>query len=167
MASEPAAKTIAAGRVGRAHGLDGSFYVTQPVPRLLALQAPVTVAGHARTIVRRAGTESRPILRLEGMSCREDAEALRGATLSFAVEQAPALGQGEFWSHELEGCAVCGQDGPLGTVHRLIGLPSCEALEVKLSAGGELLVPMVADAIRAVDIASRRIEIDVEFLGQP
>ena len=52
-------------------------------------------------------------------------------------------------------------------MHRLIGLPSCEALEVRLTAGGELLVPMVADAIRAVDIASRRIEIDVEFLGQP
>ena len=86
MASEPAARTIAAGRVGRAHGLDGSFYVTQPVARLLALQAPVTVAGDARTIVRRAGTESRPILRLEGMRCREDAEALRGATLSLPID---------------------------------------------------------------------------------
>ena len=31
--------------------------------------------------------------------------------------------------------------------------------------GGELLVPMVKDAVRGVDVAARRIEIDLDFLG--
>jgi 16S rRNA processing protein RimM len=165
--SEPPTKAIEAGRVGRPHGLDGSFYVTQPVIRLLALSSPVTIAGHTRKIVRRAGTEQRPILRLEGIERREEAETLRGETLLLASEKAPALEPQEYWSHELEGCTVYGADGPLGTVKSMIGLPSCEALEVTLSAGGELLVPMVREAIHSVDIASRRIEIDLEFLGQP
>jgi len=167
MVSDPPARAIEAGRVGRPHGLDGSFYVTQPIPRLLALNSPVTIAGHKRRIVRLAGTEQRPILRLEGMERREDAEALRGATLRFEPDQAPALEAQEYWSHELEGCAVCGRDGTLGTVERMIVLPSCEALEVALTGGGELLVPMVREAIRSIDIPARRIEIDVDFLGQP
>ena len=40
----------------------------------------------------------------------------------------------------------------VGTVARLIELPSCEVLEVRRAGGGEpLLVPMVSDAIRAVE----------------
>jgi 16S rRNA processing protein RimM len=166
MTSESPPPTIEMGRIGRAHGLDGSFYVTQPVERLLALRVPVTVAGRQRAIVRRSGTVQRPILRLDGMERREDAEALRGQALLLEPEQAPALEPQEYWSHDLEGCAVCDQNGQLGTVTRLIELPSCEALEVRLTGGGELLVPMVRDAIRAIDLASRRIEVDTTFLGE-
>ena len=50
---------LPAGRVGRPHGLDGSFYVTRPRPRLLGIGVAVTVAGRSAEIVRRAGTEQR------------------------------------------------------------------------------------------------------------
>ncbi len=54
----------------------------------------------------------------------------------------------------------------LGTVSRLIELPSCEALEVVRDRGGQpLLVPMVKDAIRRVDPSARRIEVDLDFLA--
>ena len=54
----------------------------------------------------------------------------------------------------------------LGTVTRLIELPSCEALEVTRVQGGEpVLVPMVKDAVRSVQSAERRIEVDLDFLG--
>jgi hypothetical protein len=54
----------------------------------------------------------------------------------------------------------------LGTVSRLLELPSCEALEVLPADGGEaVLVPMVADAVREVAPAQRRIDVDLEFLG--
>jgi 16S rRNA processing protein RimM len=55
----------------------------------------------------------------------------------------------------------------VGTVRRLVPLPSCEALEVERSDGGEdLLVPLVRDAVREVDVAARRVEIDLSFLGE-
>ncbi len=38
-------QSMSAGRVGRAHGLDGSFYVTGARPRLLTLGTAVTVDG--------------------------------------------------------------------------------------------------------------------------
>ena len=59
---------LEAGRVGRPHGLDGSFYVTRPVPELLAAGTPVQVAGGERRVERRAGSDEQPIVRLAG--CR-------------------------------------------------------------------------------------------------
>jgi 16S rRNA processing protein RimM len=165
-ASDRAQAGLQAARVGRAHGLDGSFYVTGPLTRLLTLGASVTIDGRPATIVRRAGTDRRPIVRLEGVCDRAAAEALRGAAIAVAQEQAPQLDDDEWWAHELEGCAVVDQDGRvLGTVARLIALPSCEVLEVPRASDAQpLLVPMVKDAIRQVDVAARRIVIDARFL---
>ena len=157
---------LPAGRVGRAHGLDGSFYVTAPRPRLLRAGTSVTVAGRSAEIVRRAGTDRRPIVRLEGVDDREGADALRGMALTVEEIEAPALGEGEWWAHELEGCTVVDGGRLIGTVQRMIELPSCEALEVQREQGGMLLVPMVNDAIRRMAVADRRIEVDMSFLGE-
>jgi 16S rRNA processing protein RimM len=159
------AAELQAGRVGRAHGLDGSFYVTGALPRLLTLGAAVTVGGRSAEIVRRSGTDARPIVRLRGVSDRAGAEALRGVALMVAATGAPALGEDEWWAHELQDCQVFDGERLLGTVIRLIELPSCEAIEVDSAAGGDaLLVPLVRDAIRKVDASARRIDVDGEFL---
>jgi 16S rRNA processing protein RimM len=163
---------LPAGRVGRAHGLDGSFYVTAPRPRLLTIGRSVTVAGRSAEIVRRAGTDRRPIVRLEGVDDREGADALRGMALTVEEIEAPALGEGEWWAHELEGCTVVDGGRLIGTVQRMIELPSCEALEVRREMtgsqppGAPLIVPMVKDAIRRMAVADRRIEVDMSFLGE-
>ena len=158
--------SLAAGRVGRPHGLDGSFYVTRPRPRLLKLGTAVAVAGRAASIVRRAGTDARPIVRLEGIEGRSAAEALRGMELTVEDAAAPTLEDGEWWAHELEGCEVIDGARLLGTVERLLELPSCEALEVRRANGGEVvLVPLVKDAVRRVSPGERRIEVDLDFLG--
>lgn len=164
---EDTAPDLQAGRIGRAHGLDGSFYVTVPRPRLLAVETNVTVAGRRTTIVRRAGTDEHPIVRLEGIGDRVAAQALRGVALMVEQLEAPALVEGEWWAHELEGCAVVDGERLIGTVSRLIELPSCEALEVRREQGGEsLLVPMVKDAIRRMAVSEGRIEVDMGFLGE-
>ena len=158
---------MSVGRVGRAHGLDGSFYVTGAIGRLLTLGAEVSVAGREAQIVRRAGTEQRPIVRLDGIDDRAGAEALRGAELSMPRGELPPLGEGEWWAHELEGCTVADGAHEIGVVERLLELPSCEVLEVRRSdAEGTLLVPLVKDAIRRIAPQLRRIEIDLGFLEQ-
>jgi 16S rRNA processing protein RimM len=150
-----------AGRVGRPHGLDGSFHVTRPRGVLLSLGGALRIGEDAFEIVRRAGTDDRPILRLRGVDDREGIEALRGADLMVQRADAPALPDGEYWAEDLEGCVVVTRDGrELGVVERMRPLPSCEVLEV-----GELLVPMVADAVLSVEVAARRIVVDPGFLG--
>lgn len=156
-----------AGVVGRPHGLDGSFYVGAPEATLLTLGVTVTVGGVERSIVRRAGTDRRPILRLAGCEDRDGAEALRGQELRVPPPERAPLGPDEWWAEELEGARVFDGERELGVVRRLLALPSCECLEVERAQGGEdLLVPLVRDAIRGVDVAARRIDVDLRFLGE-
>jgi 16S rRNA processing protein RimM len=155
---------LSAGRVGRPHGLDGSFHVTRPRAQLLQAGAVLTVAGERREIDRRAGTDERPIVRLAGCADRTAAEALRGQDLLVARTEAPALGEEEWWPEELEGCRVHDGDRPVGVVRAVSALPSCEVLEVEREEGGELLVPLVRDAVRSVDVKRREIDVDLAFL---
>jgi len=164
--SEPGPGWLRAGGVGRPHGLDGSFHVWEPNADLLTLGASVTVAGRELKIVRRAGTDRQPILRLESCERRDDAEALRGELLLVPRSAAPPLGPDEWWAEDLEGCAVRDGGQEVGTVARLLALPSCEVLEVARPGDApDLLVPLVSDAVRWVDLERREIDVDLRFLG--
>ncbi len=141
--------------------------MTQPNPALLATGKLLTVAGREHRIVRRAGTNTNVIVRLEGHEDREAAEAVRGQDLLVPRDVAPELEPDEWWAEDLEGCRVHDGARTIGTVKRLRALPSCEVLEVERSDGeGEMLVPLVSDAVREVDIERKRIEIDLKFLGE-
>ena len=158
---------LCAGRVGRPHGLDGSFYVAEPKPQLLDAGCGLSVRGRQARIAQRKGTDQRPIIRLEGSSNRVDVEELRGEPLLVARGEAPALPDDEWWTEDLEGCVVRSAGRVLGTVSRLIALPSCEALEVRSADGAPaLLVPLVSDAVCSVDLEQKQIEINLEFLGE-
>ena len=80
---------------------------------------------------------------------------MRGEPLMVEAE----LGPGEWLAADLVGCEVVG----LGPVARVVGGPSCDVLELRDGT----LVPLVSDAVRSVDVATRRIEVDREFLGEP
>ena len=57
---------VTAGRVGRAHGRDGSFYVEEP--RIdFELGSQVRIAGVEYEVIRRAGIDDRPLIKLEGV----------------------------------------------------------------------------------------------------
>jgi 16S rRNA processing protein RimM len=158
---------LRAGRVGRPHGLDGSFHVSDPRAALLVLGASVAVGERTLQIVRRAGTERRLIVRLEGCEDRAAAVALGGQELLVTRSQAPPLDPDEWWAEDLEGCLVHDAGVAVGTVRRLLELPSCEVLEVERpDRQGDLLVPLIGDAVRHVDIENRRIDVDLRFLGE-
>ena len=158
---------LRAGRVGRPHGLDGSFHVVDASPQLLAAATEVLLDGEARLIVRRAGHDRRPILRLEGCEDRAAAALLQGRELAVPRGEAPELEPDEWRIEDLEGCRVLDGEREVGVVVRLVSLPSVDVLEVQRSAGeGKLLVPLVTDAVRRVDTDAREIQIDLVFLGE-
>lgn len=144
------------GRVGRAHGLDGSFYVTgasHPLPEGMT----VTVAGQSARIERRGGTPERPLIQLSGVGDRDRVVELNGESLLADIADAP-LESDEWLAADLVGCEVPG----VGKVTRVVGAPSCDVLEV----GAEgILIPFISDAIKDIDLARRRIEVDRAFLG--
>jgi 16S rRNA processing protein RimM len=142
-------------------------HVVQARAALLTAGARVVVEGRERVVARRAGTDERPIVRLEGCEDRDAAEALRGAELLVARGAAPALGEDEWWPEELEGCRVTDGAVEVGVVERVSPFPSCDVLEVARLDGGALLVPLVRDAVRSVDVEARRVDVDLRFLEGP
>jgi 16S rRNA processing protein RimM len=140
---------VSAGRVGRAHGRDGSFYVDgadHPLP----LETAVVVGGDERRVVRRAGTDRRPLVRLSGIEAREDVVAVSGEPL--LVDN--TLDAGEWLAASLVGREV----RDLGRVRRVLDGPSCSLLELEDGT----LVPFVSDAVVSV---GEVIDVDREFLG--
>ena len=128
-------------------------------PELLAGREELLLGERRVTLTRHSGTPEKPILRVKGFGSREDAEALRGTELRVTLAEAPALGEGEFWARDVEGCRVFDGDVEVGVVSRMIALPSCEALEV-----GDRLIPLVRDAVRSIDLEARRIDVDLSFV---
>jgi len=133
--------------------------VTRPRAVLLALGRVIRVGEAETEIVRLAGTDERPIVRVALASDREAVEVLRGADLLVRRSDAPPLEPGEYWAEQLEGCRVVDGEREVGVVTRLVNLPSCDVLEV-----GELLIPMVHDAVRSIDVDARVIDVDLGFL---
>ena len=163
----PERHLLSVGRVASPHGLDGSFHVIATAPELLTAGRAVVIAGVARKIDRRAGHDGRLIIRVVGCEDRDAAQALRGQQVSVARSAAPELDEDEWWAEDLEGCAVRDGETEVGTVRRLLALPSCEVLEVTRVAGGaDLLVPLVSDAVRSVDVEAQVIDVDLAFLGE-
>jgi 16S rRNA processing protein RimM len=142
--------------VGRVHGRDGSFYVEAPGH---AFPAGLRVAiGSAEfEVAQRKGTDDRPLIRLVGIDDREAAVAVQGEPLLVDEAESP-LEQDEYLVSDLVGCEVEG----LGYVERVLDGPSCDVLEVGHDG---VLIPLVSDAIKRIDLQRRIIEVDREFLG--
>jgi len=145
------------GWVGRSHGIAGAFVVAEPTERteLFEPGRRVLVGGRESRIASRRGTSQRPILELEGgAAVRGDAIEVPRADL--------VLVEGEYLLDDLVGCRVADGDRVLGVVTDVLVLPAADALEVE----GTLLVPLVAAAIRSIDIDARQIDVDTRFLDE-
>jgi 16S rRNA processing protein RimM len=140
---------VTAGRVGKPHGLDGSFYVEGP-RHSLPEGAALTVAGREHRIARRGGTDERPLVRLEGV---DDSRPLRGELLLVEDE----LAEDEWLASDLVGLTV----RDMGRVVRVIDAPSCSVLELDDGT----LIPFVSDAVTRVDLDAGEIHVDADFLG--
>ena len=140
---------MTAGRVGKPHGLDGSFYVDGPRHELPE-GTTLTIAGAEQRVERRAGTDERPLIRLGGV---DDARPLRGELMLVEDE----LAEGEWLASDLVGMRVPG----LGTVARVVDAPSCSVLELDDGT----LVPFVSDAVERVDLDAGEIQVNEGFLG--
>ena len=137
------------GRVGRQHGLDGSFVVelASEDPRWFAPGAKLLVEGDPAEVVASKTAGGRPVIRL-------DRKPERGAALEVERTSLPATEDGEFYVFELIGLEVVEETGrPLGKVVDVAPGVANDALELE---GGAML-PLHEDCIRDVDLTRGRI----------
>ena len=140
--------------------------VAEPTERIELLDPArtVSVAGFERTIEWRRGTRERPLLKLEGADGRDAVDALRGQAITVPRAALGPLGEGDFLVRDLIGADVTDGARRIGWVRDVLPMPSADVLEVKREGAPDLLVPLVDDAVRDIDVDARRVEIDLQFL---
>jgi len=91
---------------------------------------------------------------------RNAAEKLKGLLIAVPRSSLPKQGKDEYYWSDLIGLAVVNEEGvQLGAVSGLLETGANQVLSVK-GAGGEILIPFVATAIRQVDLPNRCIRVD-------
>ncbi|WP_329364202.1 ribosome maturation factor RimM [Streptomyces sp. NBC_00669] len=159
---------LVVGRIGRAHGIKGEVSVEvrtdEPELRLApgAVLATDPAATGPLTIATGRVHSGRLMLRFEGVSDRNGAEALRGTMLIAEVdpEQTPEDPE-EFYDHQLIDLDVVTVDGrEVGRITEVSHLPYQDLLVVARTGGGEVLVPFVMEIVPEIDLDAQRAVID-------
>ena len=158
---------VLVGRIARPHGLKGHVVVKPETDFVERRFAP-----GSRMWTRRAGVVesltvassrlqgARPIVGFEGFESVDEVVPLAGCELRVPEGALQALGEGQYYEHQLAGCVVETMRGErVGTVVRVEGGVGGSRLVV---AGdrGEVLIPFVAAICPDVDVEARRIRVD-------
>ena len=151
------ADLVAVGRVGRPHGLDGSFAVEDASqdPRWFAEGAELLVDGEPAVVVASKRAGGRPVIRL-------DRAVSRGAVLAVPRAALAPPEEPETWyAFELVGLDVVEEGGR--ALGRVTGVEPGVANDVLELDEGRLLLPFVDACVRDVDLAAGTIVVAPGF----
>ena len=137
---------VTVGRVGRPHGLDGSFFVeaASEDPARFAEGAELWVEGVPARVVASKRAGGRPVVRL-------DREVARGAVLAVPREALPPPALDEWYAFQLVGLEVVEEGGR--ALGRVAAVEPGVANDVLALEDGRLL-PFVESCVRDVDLAA-------------
>jgi 16S rRNA processing protein RimM len=140
---------VVVGRVGRPHGLDGSFVVEDASEdeRWFAVGARVLVGDAEAEVVASKRAGGRPVVKL-------DRGVARGCALEIERTALPPTGDDEYYAFQLVGLEVVEEGGrALGKVARVEPGVANDVLELE----DGLALPMVEDCVRSIDLREGRI----------
>jgi 16S rRNA processing protein RimM len=146
---------VVVGRVGKSHGLDGSFVVegASDAPERFAAGAELFVGGEPARVLASKRAGGRPVIRL-------DRAATRGAELEVPRVSLPPAEEGSYYVFQLAGLGVVEEGGrELGRVVDVAPGVANDVLE--LDTG--LTLPMVEDCVREIDLDAGRIVIGLGY----
>lgn len=158
------------GRLLKAHGLKGAIklelYTDSPKERftkgaVLQLQVPEESPwfGKTVTVAELKFYNTTPVLFLEGISDREDAEGLIRAILLIDQPLGAVSPEPEAWyDHQLVGLKVMREGKEIGSLIRVDHLPAQDLLVIKLE-DKEVLLPFVKAFVPMVDVENGLIEV--------
>ena len=137
------------GTVGKPHGIDGSFFIEQPSydDRWWKVGSIFLAGGVPVEVVAARRSSGRPIVKL-------DRTVERGAPIEVERDALPPTEQDEYYAFELVGLTVIEENGrELGSVKAVTNGVANDVLE--LDSG--VLLPMIEDCVREVDLSGGRI----------
>jgi 16S rRNA processing protein RimM len=146
---------VPVGRVGKPHGLDGSFFVegASGAAERFAAGATLYVNGESARVEASRQARGRPVIRL-------DRRVERGATLAVPRESLPPPEEDAYYVFQLVGLRVEEEGGrELGRVADVHEYPANDVLE--LDSG--LALPLVEACVREIDLDGGRIVVSPGF----
>jgi 16S rRNA processing protein RimM len=157
-------------QIGRAHGLKGEVHAQSFTADPLALTdyGDLTDAqGRVFKIAAMRLAGSGLVLRLNGVTTREAAEALNGVELLLPREALPDTGDDDdFYYADLIGLDALEKDGEnLGKVLAVHNFGAGDMLEVQLTNGKSVFVPFTKAAVPEVKVKTGHLIINAEAAG--
>jgi 16S rRNA processing protein RimM len=147
------------GKVGRPHGIDGAFFIEQPSAdeRWWKLGARFLAGGREAEVVAARRSSGRPVVKL-------DRDVERGALIEVEFDALPPTEDDEYYAFQLVGLPVVEETGRgLGNVKAVTPGVANDVLE--LDTG--VLLPMIEDCVRTVDLETGRITVAPGFVDGP
>ena len=96
----------------------------------------------------------------DGIDAIEQAEALRGAIVMIDKSELPPTAPGEFYYYQAIGCEVLTITGQrIGAVVEVFSGGANDVLVVR-EADNEVLVPVIEDVVKSIDLRARVITVD-------
>jgi 16S rRNA processing protein RimM len=169
-------RIVVLGRIGGAFGVAGWVKVqsfTDPPANLL--KYPVWLLRGAKTATggqdwrEKRCLEGREVsqglqVRIEGVATREQAAELSGTEIGVRRSEMPVLRAGEYYWDDLIGLnAVTPEGASLGRVVEIRAMPAHPLLRIVGKSSklqDEILVPLVRERIKAVDLPAGRVTVD-------
>ncbi len=158
-------KRVALAAVAGAHGIKGELRLKLFADSVASLKAHdcVYVGGELRQIRDLRDANKTAIARLDGITDRTAAEALRGLLIEVDRDSLPALGEGEYYHADLVGLPCVGLESePLGTVAGIENFGAGDLIEVLLLNGKRSLIPF-RDPITV--LGEGRVVLDPDYLA--
>jgi len=140
---------VSIGRVGKAHGLAGAFFVEQASddPERFAVGGRLFAGGSPAVVVESKRSGGRPVIRL-------DRDVERGAVLEVPRSELPPPAADSYYVADLVGLDVVEEGGPvLGRVKEVS--PGIANDVIELDSG--VALPFVAACVLEVDLEARTI----------
>lgn len=155
-------ETLPIGVMGRPHGLRGELALRLHNPggadlgRLSELILEKDGVRQTRQVKAMRRVSEGWLIKLVGVDSRTDADALTNHQVRVPRATLPRLADGEFFVADAVGCAVLAEDGrSLGVVADVFWNGAQDVMIVR--GESEVLIPAIAEFLRTVDVAARRI----------
>ena len=158
-------KPILLGRIVAAHGIRGEVQIVShtAAPDAIGGYGPLADAAGQRHFTVRVVrvTPKGVIARIEGVTDRNAAEALRGTDLYVDRARLPPPGEGEYYHEDLIGLAAHDADGKrIGAVVAMPNYGAGDLVEIKLDGSRQTeLIPFQKAFVPTVDVAAGRITV--------
>lgn len=165
--SLPPPELVRIGRIAGMHGVRGALKCRPDNPDSDSLETlsriTIEIRGERREYeLRSTARAGRGMLKIElaGISDATAAEALKGGIVMVPHSSLPPTAPGEFYYFQAIGCDVFLTDGTaLGTITEVFSNGANDVLVVRKDEQ-EILVPVIEDVVKTLDLEARRVVIE-------